>query len=197
MPLVIPSHYGVGSFHFIPVGGVHECIVTLGAHDTAAAGGQDMLDAFVSAWTGTGDFLAAAAMSNEWVFRNLSLLYNNAGSFEVFDALFNRTGTIVSSSMPPNCALLIKKVTGLAGRANRGRMYMPPFSLSEGSIDKLGAMAQAVADVVTSFAQSARTQMIANGHDPVILHHSAATPTPIIDLVCETTIATQRRRLRG
>lgn len=49
-------------------------------------------------------------------------------------------GTNSAERLPPNCALLVKKNTGVGGRINRGRLYIP-WSLSDIDVDELGNVA--------------------------------------------------------
>jgi hypothetical protein len=48
-------------------------------------------------------------------------------------------GTNSAASPPPNVALLVKKVTQFAGRANRGRLYLP-WGISEENINEAGVV---------------------------------------------------------
>lgn len=111
-------------------------------------------------------------------------------------------GGTVGETTPPNVALLVKKGTGLAGRANRGRMYVPWVGI-EGSVDEAGnILAAAVTNFQTSFTAflnglAAR----ANDSDMVLLHTyeipaPAPTETVVTSLTVDPRIATQRRRLR-
>jgi hypothetical protein len=117
-------------------------------------------------------------------------------------------GTSTTEKLPQNCAALIRKNTGLGGRPNRGRCYLPGV-LSEGGVNQVGAVETAT---VTDFQTRAddwleALALGATGSSPlvptpmVILHGPssagpAGPPTPVISLTMGTRIATQRRRLR-
>lgn len=105
-----------------------------------------------------------------------------------------RTGGNVASMAPPNVSFLVRKVTAMGGRANRGRMYLPgvPESLvgNDGTLDSTFVTNQAT--VATNFLSRLSAEVLA----PVILHNSVQTPTLITQLVMEPRVATQRRRLR-
>ncbi len=51
------------------------------------------------------------------------------------------TGAVLGEAMPANTAYLIQKLTGFAGRANRGRMYLPgvPESAVNGGTGNIAA----------------------------------------------------------
>jgi hypothetical protein len=107
------------------------------------------------------------------------------------------TGGQVQSSLPSNCAVLVKKSTALGGRHNRGRLFVP-WMVAEGSVDEGGIIAPSE---VTTF-QTACTAFLTslNGTTTsapmVLLHQSgSAAPTPVTALVVDRLIATQRRRL--
>ena len=108
-----------------------------------------------------------------------------------------RAGTASSEAMPPNGAVLIKKNTALGGRINRGRMYLPPFSLGEDSVDSAGILSDAVRGTIQGEWDNVWDEIIASDLVPVLLHSGADDPTPISSFSVESTIATQRRRLRG
>lgn len=114
-----------------------------------------------------------------------------------------RNGSNTDAKLPQNCALLVKKQTGLGGRQHRGRMFMPGV-LSEGEVDAVGQISSAsmtslTGDVVNFL--SALESGVGEGPMPmVVLHNQTGTdtplPTPVTSLVVDPRISTQRRRLR-
>lgn len=98
--------------------------------------------------------------------------------------------------LPQNCAYLIHKNSGLGGRKNKGRMYLP--GVAELSCDHAGNLDSGTitglnAGLATLFTNLGNIEALGA---PVILHGDAATPTPIVSFTADTRIATQRRRLR-
>jgi hypothetical protein len=99
---------------------------------------------------------------------------------------------------PPNTALLLKKLSGLRGRANRGRMYLPGVLdretiRADGSIS--GVDLGNYQDHVTNWQTT--TSGATGVTDLVILHaDGVTTPTPVVFVQVESIVATQRRRLR-
>jgi hypothetical protein len=110
--------------------------------------------------------------------------------------VFNGT----DNPLPQNCAWLIQKRSGLGGRRRRGRMYMPAPAETV-----VGATGIITAASVTAMQTQMNTWLASIAADNafegmVILHSSGVsavpTPTPVSQLVVDSRIATQRRRLR-
>jgi hypothetical protein len=120
-----------------------------------------------------------------------------------FTAEFNgvTVGTGVGNTLPQNCAILVKKATGLAGRRNRGRFYLP--GIDESTVNEVGIITAAT---VTSIQNALNTFLTAvNGNlavtNMVIIHQGPGDvpflpPTPVTQLICDPLISTQRTRLR-
>lgn len=98
------------------------------------------------------------------------------------------------NTAPPNVSYIATKRTGLGGRANRGRMYIPGVPESFAGPD--GVLVSPF-DVDFEVACTAFLSALAVIDSPMVLLHSASSdPTPVTGLVGQTTLATQRRRLR-
>ena len=108
-----------------------------------------------------------------------------------------------SETLPPNCAYLVRKKTGLGGRRGRGRFYVP--CPDETQVDRNGAIAGAwltaiqtnLDDMMEAWGTTAGLGFVT----PVILHRSEGegiepAPTVVTLLEVDGHIATQRRRLR-
>lgn len=103
-------------------------------------------------------------------------------------------GHQIDSAVPPNVAILVRKLTALGGRSNRGRMFVPglpdpdvlgtgiiattPHTALEGAFDNL-------------FAALTFEELI-----PVLFHTESSDPTPLLSVTVEQRVATQRRRNR-
>jgi hypothetical protein len=122
----------------------------------------------------------------------------------VFEGTIPRNGTAATTMFPPNVAVLIKKRTALGGRRGRGRMYFPWF-LGEGDADERGSISAAVQANLSAACENFRLAIAAASGavpgTPMVLLHSTAplgpavAPTPVIALVVDPLVATQRRRL--
>lgn len=107
-------------------------------------------------------------------------------------------GTQVADALPPVASMLFTKRTALAGRAFRGRMYLPFWS--EASSDANGdplvaalALGKAIADVLlapTLWDDGANGVYLT----PVIWHRTTKSYTEVTTYLARTKWATQRRR---
>jgi hypothetical protein len=100
-----------------------------------------------------------------------------------------------TSAAPPQVTYLLQKITGFAGRKNRGRMYLP--GVSETHVGPNGQITGAKLTELAGLAAAALSNWATNGAELVILHTDPAdTPRPVVELSPSTLSATQRRRLR-
>lgn len=114
---------------------------------------------------------------------------------EIAGNVLNTPGVRSGSLCPPNTAVLVRKVTGLAGRINRGRMYLPPPV--ETVVGNDGLLNPSEVTNYQNGADQFLADLAASSIPMVILHTDPAiTPTAVQDLVVENKVATQRRRLR-
>jgi hypothetical protein len=107
-------------------------------------------------------------------------------------------------SLPQNCAALIDKFTGAPGRTGRGRFFMP-MVLAESQVDNVGVITGTVVTQITTAFQHFRDLLAVNDGFPiapmVLLHNAGSVlptpaPFPVLSCQCQSTISTQRRRLR-
>jgi hypothetical protein len=129
------------------------------------------------------------------------LMLTTGGEEAVAVALGDQAGGSTGATLPANCAVLGHKMTGLAGRHNRGRLYYP--GIAEGVVDENGNLASAqITHYNTQFAAYLSAVNGISGIATMVLVHaprvgnSAPTPTPITSIIVDLRIATQRRRLR-
>lgn len=112
-----------------------------------------------------------------------------------------------TSPLPSNCAIVIQKKTGLAGKKNRGRFFVP--GINEGLVNALGDIdSGAVASLQTNVnaMYTAWNTVV----DELVIHHNipyvkgvpgtggpdpSQIPTNITSLVVAPRIGTQRRRM--
>ncbi len=113
------------------------------------------------------------------------------------------TGTLsdvgggIQLATPANVALLFRKLTGLGGRAHRGRMYVP-WALNSAVVNEGGFIEAATVASYAAVAADLLTELTTLGHEMVLLHDSTSpdvTPTLVTNLVPDGQVATQRRRL--
>ncbi len=112
-------------------------------------------------------------------------------------------GSDNDSVPPPNTALLIRKRTGLAGRRNRGRIYIPSY-IDESNIDNRGTIDSTSTTAANTTAASwlaaieaLNTPNVADTQ--MVILHAEAPATPVVSvssLAASNIVATQRRRLQ-
>lgn len=200
----IPAGFGNQTFRYALAASDEEKTFSLGFR--AAAGGseaqlkaaaEDMLADYKTTFHTTPD--PEGTMLVPWVFRGSRVLTNVAGvlhSYEYEDVI---VGDAAGAAPTVNTTLLVKKKTGLAGRTNRGRMYVPLFGFDESGLDVYGEMTsgdlaifQGLWDDFFALGTGAGLWI------PVLLHAdgSAEAPDDITSFVVSPIAATQRRRMR-
>jgi hypothetical protein len=117
----------------------------------------------------------------------------------VYQAEFTTVGgNSISNSLPPNCAVLARKATSRGGRRGRGRLYIP-WCVAETGVDEAGIIAGANRTPINTALQTFLTALGVNNVPMVLLHNPGLTapgpPDTVLSLVCDSLIATQRRRL--
>lgn len=178
------------------------------AYDFAKA--NALAAAVVVAWNAD----LAPVISNEVVLNRVSVRDLSDESGVVGEAASGDSGDVVSPALPPNVAWSLKKVTGLAGRANRGRVYH--YGLAENQVTGetvLATPADDIANAWNAFWQSVAVG--ANDLDQFVLvsYNYAVNPDPppaklytertsvraILNIItlepADTRVDTQRRRL--
>lgn len=111
----------------------------------------------------------------------------------------NLDGTRATNPWPLNCCYLVRKSSGLGGRKNRGRMYLPGGLASD--IEAAGNLTTAGLTNANGYVTDLLGSDMTTGGGVagwVILHSEGITgpPTPITGFAVEPKIATQRGRLR-
>ena len=121
-------------------------------------------------------------------------LVSSTGEIQIFAPNF--AGTSSASALPQNVALLVRKFTGQTGRKNRGRIFYP--GAQREAVNELGEIdltsLENFQNAFTAFGQDLIA--ITDVEGVVILHADASEPTPVVAMVVDGRVATQRRRLR-
>jgi len=188
---VIPSGFAQINFVFAGAALPHGAEVTLGANISSYGGtpAQACSDA-IDAWTTNMSPRQISAVNLASV--RVKFGPNNVGpSAEVADGTPGGAGGAgVSSAV----SVLIHKVTGAGGRAGRGRMFVP--GIHEADVTANGE----ILTLKLSTLQTAFSGLLAGltvvDMPPLLLHSDLTTANLITSLSVDTTVATQRRRLR-
>lgn len=198
----IPVGFANTRFRFSCAGVDHQMGFSMGHAVTVAAEALDIVGITTSFIDHVLD--GGSGMSSAYTFVGTTSIF---GVVEEGDGLYenpeNLAGTFGPSACPPNCAILVQKKTGLAGRKNRGRCFVPPFSVLEGDFDAAGRMTGAIATGVTGLYEAWRDEAETEGYAFHLLHQyddeaigTPPAPTPIINLAVSPLLATQRNRMR-
>lgn len=132
--------------------------------------------------------------------RGLEVLVGSDGDYPEFEVIAALLGTDGANTTPTNTAILVDKKTGVAGRRNRGRMFL--WQPQEGQVDNNGYLQALVQSGIQTRVQQWIDQSYLNANVDrwVLLHHSgSATPTiPPVTVYPQVAaqVATQRRRMR-
>ncbi len=190
--MIIPVGYGEAVWVLDMASDPQPYLVTLGFKSTTFTSAKIYADIMGTTWNTN----LKSGTSSEVTLREIRMQYNDGTGMLLYNKNQGLVGTGGTAVLPSNCALLVKKTTGIGGRQNQGRNFWPSM-VAEGVVDARGLIAAAT---VTSF-QNAFNAVFTDlntpaDSDPVILHSSAGTPTIITGFVVASLIATQRRRMR-
>jgi hypothetical protein len=101
-------------------------------------------------------------------------------------------GQGVTADMIPQGAAIVKLQTGLRGRSNRGRLFLPFVAESE---QVSGTLDPAHPPVMATEWARFLTDMAADGFELGVASYKLATWHVVTQLTIETKMATQRRRM--
>lgn len=186
MPLDIPPTYYEAAFTHSFSGSLRSAVCTLGLHYGGASFTTDA-PSVPAAWRTN-----IIPLMTTITFFSLCTLRDASGT--VFTEPETLGGSHSTSPAPTNIAWLVRKDTGVGGRKNRGRFYLP--GMGEVDVDGVGNISSASLTAVQAGLNGLVTDLFTAGFDPVILHNSVMTPTPVINLIVEGLAGTQRQRMR-
>lgn len=196
MPLNIPDGFAEVTVLMSLTGDPEVMTVAYGVNYATGTNAQDLADSQDSAWA-----VSWGAMSfDNYTYLGVHVVLNTGGTLTEAEASTPTVGDTAGNPLPQNAAFLVKKVTGVAGRANRGRFYFPPIFYSEGAVSPVGMLDALSFAGLVALVDALYTELTtdANVDELVVLHTDAlATPTVITGFLPDQQIATQRRRLRG
>jgi len=118
-------------------------------------------------------------------------------------------GGLASEAESSQVSIIAQKVTGVGGRWNRGRMYIPGAAsafVNDGGVldgsyltDWGGAMGDFLANIADDSYVMVVLHSLYSTHNKVKVPnpHLASAPAAVTAITVESVVATQRRRLRG
>lgn len=197
----IPVGYGLFTPQYQLQGDSEPMVVTLGV-DVSNWGGdfQGQVERLTAAWASE---ISNVLMGNTYTLtKGILYIGQDGGASIPFEDVVNDPGPGTGGRLPQNCAVLVDKLTSVAGRRGRGRLYLPG-SLSETAVDNVGVIAgtnlTTHQDAFDAFlAALLFDEQGADPTSPPVLFHASGdqTPTPITAFSVQPRIATQRQRLR-
>jgi hypothetical protein len=122
--------------------------------------------------------------------------YNGAttAAMTALQAITGGAGTAASSGVPNQCALVATHLTGLPGRSNRGRTYLPGPAVGLLAAGQLGtASTTTVANAYAAF-MSAILHDATAPVNPVVASNKHGTSQAITSIRVDTKCDVQRRR---
>lgn len=198
MSVIVPVGEAQIVLRWLSASDPEEQVSTLGSSGIGGFADAQALAASIAA-AAVGTFTGAGDMVDGWTFVGCTVYRRqDGGGSEIGESVVNVTDTTSVAGLPTNCALLVRKRTALAGRANRGRMYLPAALIGEDQVDRNGLLSDAkrtsLQTALTNFFDTVNTAL---DTDELVLFHSDGSPsTPITALVLDNQIATQRKRMR-
>jgi hypothetical protein len=145
----------------------------------------------------------------EYTFKGVHLAFGPDGQGIRFSLERTQASTNALQPLPQNTAVLVRKNTGLGGRRNRGRMYIP--GVPEGSVSSSGALFVAYQTEFQSDINNWQAANIAlidiefhalfhatpdDTSTGVPVPQPAIAPSAVTSMTVQSKVATQRRRLR-
>jgi len=198
--MAIPVGFFLAHLLYQPVAGTHVSTIGVGL-DWVGAGpiptpieAAEIVD---TAATGVSSIATGSFMGSDWKYLGASVTYQDeVGPLTgQFDHVITGAGT--AGSLPPNCAILVSKQTGLGGRRNRGRVYLPPVYPAETIVDSLGIINPTSVGLLGDRFAAFDSALFSAEFQTVLFHDTAPfTPTPVTGWVVSNLLATQRRRMR-
>lgn len=195
MPIIPPGFAQLN--HVIALAGDNEemiCTMAIKYADVTFADVPDIIESCFDAFEGR----FKGRMTADYTIMRIDSYSNFAGLNQVYTSQQPAVPCLIAqNSTPQNCAFLIKKMTNTGGRTGRGRMYVP--GVSEEIVSPAGVVtASTVSAWNTALASYISDLNAIVGVDfPCLLHSQVGDlPMEITSLICDTRIATQRRRLR-
>lgn len=196
MGVEIPEGFGIFSVKMACQGDPEPMVTTCGYSPTGLSPAETALlvwDAGVDA-----SLLSPTANSSSWTQLGVAVTFNDGGNMVLAENPRNSQGSGIGAvTVPPNCAILVKKVTDTGGRKHRGRFFWPPSFLDAGDVTPAGYLESAAVTNHGEKFDQFLAALILGGVQPVVLHSSLLdAPTEITSFQMQTQLATQRKRLR-
>lgn len=187
---VIPTGYAQVNVMFDGNGYTRGAQTTFGVKNNATLTAGDLAGVVIGLWS--TNVIPVQGADINFKECKVKLGPNSTGGEAVVSA--GVPGSVVGNTLPPNVAVLSRKVTALGGRAHNGRLFVPGAteSQTDGAGQLNNAALTAWGDALDGFFDD-----MATGDLPLyLLHHDATGPDILLAFSTQRLMATQKRRLR-
>jgi hypothetical protein len=200
MPRVrpIPEGFGAAQLVFGVVGDSRTPEITFGITDDTSVTPDAIATLIRTEWIAN---FVPASLATTSSLNKVMVTVNRGG--DLLDGLDGNVsaGTASFNAVSLAVAMLLRKTTGMGGRANRGRCYLPNGYLGELSVDQAGVVDPTLVGATTTRWGDFIGALNDDNIQMVLLHSAISpavpgAPTPVTGGFCETMVATQRRRQR-
>lgn len=191
----IPADYAQANLKFTGSAAPTGAEITLGLNVELFAG--DPADAAAEIGVAWGSSGMPGAQSHHIILSSILVKFGPNSTGPSAEIPVSHAGTQTSDAPGPAVALLVRKTTGFGGRTGRGRFYIP--APPENAIDSAGFLTGGFHAARLAELSDFYDKLVIEGLVPSLLHgpdSPVSAPMLITDLVLDTKVATQRRRLR-
>jgi len=196
MGVVIPLDAMQLTMRWSVAGDAEFMVCTLGIIEVTGGRTPSVLAADIFAAWDASTMTTAANISTGWSVGTCFLTYQTGSGPVTFEGGGVLSGSNAGTTLPNNCAVLLKKQTNFGGRSNRGRMYLPSGYLPESVVNQVGTIDPATVTSLTTMWGTFVDNLTGDSIQPALLHSDGSGATPITSFVVAPKIATQRTRMR-
>jgi len=193
----IPQGFGTVTYFWARVGDTEEMVTSLGFNTLGDPPTDEDADLMFEAWS-ESDMRTSTTIQTSLVRVEYAVATTGDNELVVAEStLPGVAGGTNSDTTPSNCAILIRKRSGLPGRKNQGRIFYPDCQAE--AVNQNGLLGDEnrgnyQAALIDWFGTLSGIGVL---DGPVILHTDPAdTPTPVTQVIVQNQLATQRRRMR-
>ncbi len=188
----IPDGFGQAVLNFDFIAGPSNPMAIVFGYSHAGFNPAGHAEVIADAWE--SEVMTGADISNNLLFKGVDAT-EDAAHLLGSDSR-SVTGPSSDKSTLPQVAVLVRKISGLGGRANIGRMYMP--GCTDATFEEGGFLLSAAQARLQEDFDNFLNSIEASDLPMHILHAdgSALAPAEVISLSVQSVAATQRRRIR-
>lgn len=147
-----------------------------------------------AAWASAWEDHRAAAFSNTLTLSGLVVKQGPDATGLFIVTAPGLSGDLAGDTESPQVAILVRKNSNVGGRANRGRSYQPGVIAGETTVG--GTLSGTYQTLLQTAYDDFMDDLNAGGIDLAIEHANGDPLTPMQSMSIDSTVATQRRRVR-